>query len=572
MGILDGIVEWIAEQVMAGLDLVTTSVLGALGCDMAVFLRYFPAAETMYSVFVALAIGIILLNWVWQLFKNFGLGAGVEAEDPVKLSIRSVIFILLTLFSDEIVNIVLTIGGTPYHWIMESDLPALSFADFNSVMLVIIGVCANGAVALITLILVLILAWNYLKLLFEAAERYVLLGVLVYTAPVAFSMGASQTTANIWKSWCRMLGGQIFLLVMNAWCLRLFTSMVGPSLRTRFRYKEVLSLKKLKKFLFAAFTVAILSCLLCQPAFAAISESDVQAQVDAVGKEAVSGNVFIWFLCAIGFLKVGQKIDSFLSSLGVNVGHTGGSMLAEAMIAARGIGGIKNFSSHHFGGGRNSSSTNVNANGGKGSGGFGAGFASGGLAGVVSRKVTNSAIKTATTTPGSKPSGLGSLLGDAAAGGIGGHMYASSVSKGGNFANNVIGSVATGSISQMGSISGEKAAEALHSYMGYAALESGAENVPTFQNVEIGGGRITGTEVTAEHPEGISFGMYHADQYVAPEGQYTTVHAVDGTAWYKQYAVDAVDKSPYMAPDGSIAFNESIVKKLPPAPRRKDKI
>lgn len=572
MGILDGIVEWIAKQVMAGLDLVTTSVLGALGCDMAVFLRYFPAAETMYSVFVALAIGIILLNWVWQLFKNFGLGAGVEAEDPVKLSIRSVIFILLTLFSDEIVNIVLTIGGTPYHWIMESDLPALSFADFNSVMLVIIGVCANGAVALITLILVLILAWNYLKLLFEAAERYVLLGVLVYTAPVAFSMGASQTTANIWKSWCRMLGGQIFLLVMNAWCLRLFTSMVGPSLRTRFRYKEVLSLKKLKKFLFAAFTVAILSCLLCQPAFAAISESDVQAQVDAVGKEAVSGNVFIWFLCAIGFLKVGQKIDSFLSSLGVNVGHTGGSMLAEAMIAARGIGGIKNFSSHHFGGGRNSSSTNVNANGGKGSGGFGAGFASGGLAGVVSRKVTNSAIKTATTTPGSKPSGLGSLLGDAAAGGIGGHMYASSVSKGGNFANNVIGSVATGSISQMGSISGEKAAEALHSYMGYAALESGAENVPTFQNVEIGGGRITGTEVTAEHPEGISFGMYHADQYVAPEGQYTTVHAVDGTAWYKQYAVDAVDKSPYMAPDGSIAFNESIVKKLPPAPRRKDKI
>ena len=47
MGILDGIVEWIAEQVMAGLDLVTTSVLGALGCDMAVFLRYFPASPLL---------------------------------------------------------------------------------------------------------------------------------------------------------------------------------------------------------------------------------------------------------------------------------------------------------------------------------------------------------------------------------------------------------------------------------------------------------------------------------------------------------------------------------------------
>lgn len=98
MGILDGIVEWLAEQVMNGLDLVTTSVLGALGCDMTVFLRYFPAAETMYSVFVALAIGLILLNWVWQLFKNFGLGMGVEAEDPVKLSIHSIFLFYWPIF------------------------------------------------------------------------------------------------------------------------------------------------------------------------------------------------------------------------------------------------------------------------------------------------------------------------------------------------------------------------------------------------------------------------------------------------------------------------------------------
>jgi len=75
MGILDKIVEWIAEQVMNLLDMISTSVLGALGCNMDSFLRYFPAAETMYSVFVALAIGLILLNWVWNLFKNFGLVA-----------------------------------------------------------------------------------------------------------------------------------------------------------------------------------------------------------------------------------------------------------------------------------------------------------------------------------------------------------------------------------------------------------------------------------------------------------------------------------------------------------------
>ena len=227
MGILDGIVEWIAEQVMNILDLITTSVLGALGCSMDTFLRYFPAAETMYQVFLALGIGLILLNWVWQLFKNYFMGAGIEAEDPIKLSIRSFLFIFLTFYAKDIVDLLLKISGTPYNWILTEDLPPLKFADFNSVVTVILGVCANGAVAIIALILVLILAWNYIKLLFEAAERYILLGVLVYTAPAAFSMGASQSTGNIFKSWCRMLGGQFFLLLMNAWCLRLFTSMVG---------------------------------------------------------------------------------------------------------------------------------------------------------------------------------------------------------------------------------------------------------------------------------------------------------------------------------------------------------
>ena len=337
-------------------------------------------------------------------------------------------------------------------------------------------------------------------------------------------------------------------------------------------------MKKYKKVLTAAFLVTVLLCLSSQTAFA-FSESDAQAQVDAAGREAVSGNVLVWFLCAIAFLKVSQKIDSFMSSLGVNVGHTGGSMIAEAMIAARGVGAVRNFSRQHFGGSRSSSSSHVNTGSGSpGSPGSPGGFLAGGLAGVVSRQVTNSALRTATThtetnrqsgkAPGGSIGGFASTI----SAGIGGNMYASSVVKGGDFANNVIGTVATGNIASVGSMTGEKAAQALHSYMGYAALEEGAQHVPSFTNVEIGGGRITGTEISEEHPEGISFGMYHADQYTAPEGAYVSVQAVDGTSWYKQYAQDAVEKSPYMAADGSIAYKESIVKKMPPAPKRKDRL
>ena len=227
MGILDSVVEWIATQIMNLLDLITGSVLGALGCDMSTFLRYFPAAETLYTVFVAIAVGFALLNLSWQLFKNFGLGLGVSAEDPIKLTVKTVLFIFLAYYSDQILAIVLSIAGTPYSWIVNAALPPIEFASFASVLTVIVGCLASGSISLIVIILVLLIAWNYIKLLFEAAERYILLGVLVFTAPLAFAMGASESTSNIFSSWCKMLGGQLVLLIMNAWCLRLFVSMVG---------------------------------------------------------------------------------------------------------------------------------------------------------------------------------------------------------------------------------------------------------------------------------------------------------------------------------------------------------
>lgn len=318
-------------------------------------------------------------------------------------------------------------------------------------------------------------------------------------------------------------------------------------------------MKRFKQILFSVCMVAGLAFTFSQPVFA-MTESEIQAQVNAVGKEAASGSVLIWFLCAIAFLKVSQKIDSFMSSLGINVGHTGGSMLAEAMVAARGIGGLKNFSSQHFGGGHSRVSSHTDA-GSKG-------FMSGGLAGIVGSRITNSAVKSATASSKTNVSRSSGKTG----GGIGSHIYASSVNKGGSFANNVIGTVATGNLAELGFMSGPEASQALQSYLGYAALGENAEHVPVFSDVEIGGGRITGTETSEEHPQGIAFGMYHAAQYAAPEGNYTTIQAADGSSWYKQYAQDAVDKTPYMAPDGSIAYKESIVKKLPQPPKRRERM
>ncbi len=79
---------------------------------------------------------------------------------------------------------------------------------------------------------------------------------------------------------------------------------------------------KNSKRIWTVFAVAVLVVsALCIPAFA-LTEDQVQAQVAASGKGAVAGNVLIWFLCAVAFLKVSQKMDSLLSALGINVGHT----------------------------------------------------------------------------------------------------------------------------------------------------------------------------------------------------------------------------------------------------------
>ncbi len=304
-------------------------------------------------------------------------------------------------------------------------------------------------------------------------------------------------------------------------------------------------MKRKYKILILLIVVITMVSLTTVPAFA-LTESEVQDQVNAIGKEGVTGNIFVWFLCAIAFLKVSQKTDSFMSSLGINVGHTGGSMLAEAMIAVRGIGAAKSFVDRGGGGGGSSSG-----------GSSGNTFMKGGLTGIVSRNVTNTAIKNAN---GSKN------------GGLGGVAFNSSLQKGGGFANSVIGKIATGSISSTGTISGANAADSLMSYMGYTALGDSALDVPSFSDVEIGGGHIFATEASEEHPQGIAMGMYHADQHLAPDGDYTTVTAADGTTWYKQYAVDTVERKPYKAEDGSVAYHENIVKKLPKAPRRKDRV
>ena len=397
--------------------------------------------------------------------------------------------------------------------------------------------------------------------------------------------------------------------------------------------------KKKIRFTYVCLLVLVLAISFMMPTFA-ISESDVQAQVDSVGRETVTGNVLIWFLCAVGFLKAAQKIDSFMASLGVNVGHTGGSMIAEALIAARGVGSVAGAMGHSLGtagGHRSGGSSSI-----RGAAASAGGFFKGGLIGMAKRRATGEAVRSATSSTSavhahhaaSNTSAVHSRQASSTAEktahvsstassartvsqethtsasqamqhtaassqtvthtnqtastsvhsqrqtassfqgvGLGGAIFAKSLMKGGDFANDVISTVARGDLRSTGSITGDLATQSLKSYMGYTALGDGvAKEVPAYSNVEIGGGRITGMETVPGSSEGVVFGMYLADQYTEPRGDFTKVHSADGALWYKQYAQDTVERKPYNAPDGTVAYQESIIKRLPDPPRRKERL
>ena len=182
------------------------------------------------------------------------------------------------------------------------------------------------------------------------------------------------------------------------------------------------------------FTLLLMLSLLSTTAFA-IDESQVESAISAAGEEAVAGNLFIWFLCAVAFLKISQKIDSFMSSLGVNVGRTGGSMLGELMIAGRALGAAAKTTGGAVGNIFNRSHSTQAA---------GQAFTGGGngLIGIAKRAAGNAAASSTTN----RGSGLGNV--------IGGAMFASSMNAGSKFATDVVGAVATGNISTVGTTTG----------------------------------------------------------------------------------------------------------------------
>ena len=278
------------------MDAVSGIFLSALGTDLTVMEEYFPFLSKAFDIMQYTAWAMLFLITVWQLFKAFG-GPISESEHPLQLIARSSIFALLIGYAKPIFEIVLDIARAPYTALMDIQMSAEDFTFAGVEQVLMSGITTLvSVITVVGLILMLILqislGWNYFKLLLEVVERYIVVGVLCYTSPLAYCMGGSKATEPVFKSWCRMVGSQLLLLVLNVWFLRGFNSAVG------------------------------------------------QFIANAGATSTGQGNIFLWMFCALAFLKTAQKFDSYLAAMGLNVAQTGSGMGMELLMSARVLTGL----------------------------------------------------------------------------------------------------------------------------------------------------------------------------------------------------------------------------------------
>ena len=531
--IFEGIVTWVSSIASQLMDAVSRVFLDALGTDMDAMEGYFPFVTKAFEVMQYMAWAVLFLITVWQLFRVFG-GPITEAENPWQLLLRSALFALLVGAARPIFTMALDIARAPYTALMEVSMDAEDFtfagieeALKNGLTTIVSTVTIVGPILI--LILLIALGWNYFKLLLECVERYIVVGVLCYTSPLAFAMGGSKATNQVFKSWCRMVGSQLLLLVLNVWFLRAFDSSVGQF----------------------------------------IGNGGALA--------SGGGSVFLWLFCALAFLKTAQKFDSYLAAMGLNVAQTGSSMAMEMVMAARVLsglgGGAKSAGSVFRSGGSAASSAATGA--GAAATSFSAGFAS--------KFKGNSYVRDAVVEGGSRM-GLGGSVGfvGRAFGGI-------AARNGAVLTGESISSVASRPEAISGAIAGDIADRSLQNFMpqlsnyslagtqitgghiyttatGMAAQGAVEQEGSPVPNPAVGTANgEEGAAVQAAQPTGpAQIDYYSASQYEAPEGPYSVVTAADGSTWY-QVATGEGSAAFYDVPEFSgSALEESQVRETFP--------
>lgn len=152
--------------------------------------------------------------------QSMAVGLGFEGEDPKLLFARTFVFAFLLLASPQICEIGLSMTSKIIELLQIPDAVNVTFVDES-----VFG--AIGAAWLLVIIFGIIVMFKVFKLLLEIAERYVILAMLTITAPLAFAMGGSKSTSEIFTGRCRMFGSMCLLMVTNVIFFKMLLSVLA---------------------------------------------------------------------------------------------------------------------------------------------------------------------------------------------------------------------------------------------------------------------------------------------------------------------------------------------------------
>lgn len=187
--------------------------------DLDYFRQVAPVTDDILDIIIAVGWALLLGNLVFQAVKSMATGLGFEGEDPKLLFTRTFVFAFLLLASPQICEIGLGISAHVIQLLQIPTSVTVTIPDENNFSL--------GASWLLIIIIGFIIMWQFVKLCFEVAERYVVTAILVLMAPLAFGMGGSKNTEDIFKGWCRMFGSMCVMMALNVVFLKLLISAMG---------------------------------------------------------------------------------------------------------------------------------------------------------------------------------------------------------------------------------------------------------------------------------------------------------------------------------------------------------
>ena len=206
--IFRGFIEWTYGLILDCWEYFASVLFDLMSLDFAYLETHMPIIATIRQTMLGVGWALLLGNLVFQASRSMMAGVGFEADDPKLLFTRTFVFSFLLVVSPQICDICLDMTSTIIDMVQMPDAVAITLPDESS----FVGLSASW---LLVIACGLIVMFQSLKLLFEMAERYFILAVLTIMAPLAFGVGGSRSTSDIFSGWCRMYGSMCLLMVMN---------------------------------------------------------------------------------------------------------------------------------------------------------------------------------------------------------------------------------------------------------------------------------------------------------------------------------------------------------------------